>query len=88
MAIALGNFLEVDASQVEEGGAVVLCELVLMLVVSGADPVEVGVDFRLHGVEGVKDSLALVQVLASFGNLLEAEACVGDCCQCVDEGVL
>ena len=64
--------VELDTCEVEEGGAVVVGELVLALIVVGADAVEGGVDNCFYAVEGVENAFALVEVLAGFGNLLEA----------------
>ena len=64
--------IELDTCEVEKRGAVVVGELVLALVVVGTDAVEGGVDNCFYAVEGVENAFALVEVLAGFGNLLEA----------------
>jgi len=65
----LAEVFELNASEVEEGGAVVVGEFVLGLVVVCADAVESGVYNCLDAVEGVEDAFALVEVFAGFCGL-------------------
>jgi hypothetical protein len=78
LPVRLGDVLQLNTCKIEEGGAVVFGELVLQLVVCGANRVEVRVNLCLYSIEGINDGLALIELLASFWDLFEAEVNVGD----------
>lgn len=88
LAVFEGKRFEVDACEVEKSSAVVGGELVLGLVVVGANAIEGSVYDRLNRVECVENLLALVEILTGFIVLLQAQVdvCYGGLC--IDEGVL
>jgi hypothetical protein len=88
LAVFKGKRFEVDTCEIEEGSTVVGGELVLGLVVVGANAIEGSVNDGLNRVECIEDLFALIEILTGFIVLLQTQVDVRYGRLCVDEGVL